>query len=155
MALGFAAALAAAPGAMVVPASAAPGATASPAVVAQVPGEIEPTVDPTDVPFPDVDEEDEEQSDAEADTLAPAFPVKPSTVVPDSVRFGRGTSLPTAGGAPAETLGYKPPGVGVGAAAQPPVAMRKERRTPFGIHPAAFFVVLLVGHVFIVRAVTN
>lgn len=151
LALGFAVILAAAPGAIVVPAEAEPGAAASPARVEQEPISPEVQGDQADEPW--TDEKDEEESEAEADSLAPAFPVKPTPVVPDSVRFGKGALLP--GGAPAETLGYKPPGVGIGAAATPPAAKPKARRTPFGIHPAAFFVLLAAGHIFIVRAVTD
>ncbi|MEK7316489.1 MAG: hypothetical protein AAB011_09930 [Candidatus Eisenbacteria bacterium] len=147
MALGFAAALAAASGAVVIQADAAS---------ARVNQELD------DAPIPDdaaddvwVDEEDEAgESDAEADTSAPALLVKPGTVIPDSLLSGKGAFLP-AGGALPETLGYKAPGVGIGAAAKPEVAKPKEKRTPFGIHPAAFFVVLLAGHVFLVRAVTD
>lgn len=139
MALGFAVILAATPGAIVVPASAAPAAVAAPARVGQEPNDPPIPEDPVDVPWPD----EEEESDAEADSLAPGFLVKPSIVIPDSLRSGKGASIPL-GGAPAETLSVKPP------AAKP-----KERRTPFGIHPAVFFIALLAGHIFIVGAVTD
>ena len=147
MALGLAATLAAAPGAVVVQADAAT------VRVDQEPGDAPIPDDPADEVWVEEDEE-EPESDAKADTSDSALPVKPATVIPDSLRFGKGTFLP-AGGAPAETLGYKPPGVGVGATAKPAAAKPKEKRTPFGIHPAAFFVVLLAGHVFLVRAVTD
>ncbi len=147
MALGLAAALAAASSAVVIHADAAP------ARADQEPGDTPVPDDPADEVWVD-EEEEEDESDAKADTSAPALPVKPAAVIPDSLRSGKGAFLP-AGGAPAETLGYKPPGVGIGAAAKPVPAKPKEKRTPFGIHPAAFFVVLLVGHVFLVRAVTD
>ncbi|MEK7348977.1 MAG: hypothetical protein AABZ94_08905 [Candidatus Eisenbacteria bacterium] len=152
MALGFAVVLAATPGAIAVPASAAPAAVAAPARVGQEPNDPLLPEDPADEPW--TGEEEDEESDAEADSSAPRFLVKPSIVIPDSLRSGKGAFIP-AGGAPAETLAYKPPGVGIGAGAKPPAAKPKERRTPFGIHPAAFFVVLLAGHIFIVRAVTD
>ncbi|HEY6571685.1 MAG TPA: hypothetical protein VI198_00065 [Candidatus Eisenbacteria bacterium] len=153
MALGFAVALAASPGAIVVPASAAPGSADATAGVSQAPSEIEPPADPADEPW--TDDEDDDESDVPPDSLGRAFPVKPSSIVPDSLRTGTGATLPVGGGAPAETLGYTPPVVGPGAAAQPPVPVRKERRTLFGIHPAAFFAALIVAHVVIVRAVTD
>ncbi|HEU4725877.1 MAG TPA: hypothetical protein VFU59_11370, partial [Candidatus Eisenbacteria bacterium] len=53
------------------------------------------------------------------------------------------------GGAPSETLGFMP--AGVGAAPVKP----KVRGTPFGIHPAALFAALLAAHVFLVRWVTD
>ena len=147
MALGLAAALAAVSGAVSIEADAAP------VRVDQDPGDVPVPDDPADDVW--VDEEDEEvESDAVADTSAAAILVKPATVIPDSLRSGKGAFLP-AGGAPAETLGYTPPGVGVGAAAKPAVAKPKEKRTPFGIHPAAFFLVLLAGHIFLVRAVAD
>jgi len=66
-----------------------------------------------------------------------------------------------------ESLQYIPPGIGAAGtagaagtgaagakpgstAAKPPV-----RRTPFGIHPAAFYVLLAAGHIFLVKAVTD
>jgi len=153
MALGFAAALAAAPGAIVVPASAAPGSADATVGVGQAPGEFEQPEDPADEPW--TDDEDDEESNVPSDSLGQVFPVKPSSIVPDSLRTGSGATLPVGGGAPAETLGYTPPVVGPGAVAKPPVPVKKERRTPFGIHPAAFFAALVVAHVFIVRAVTN
>ena len=150
MALGFAVILAATPGAFVVPASAAPAAVAAPARVGQEPDDPLIPEDPADVPWTD----EEEESDAEADSLAPGFLVKPSIVIPDSLRSGKGASIPV-GGAPAETLSFKPPGVGIGAGDKPPAAKPKERRTPFGIHPAVFFIALLAGHIFVVGAVTD
>lgn len=157
------------------PAGAATGAAAAPAEVAQEPTD-QPIDQPTDPQFPDEtevtwpDEEEEEEGGAEAagaDTLAPALPVKPTPAASDSTRSGEGarfapdstgarggTMLPVGGGAPAETLGYKPSGVGVGGTKT--ASVKPKERGPFlGIHPAAFFLLLAAGHIFIVRTVAD
>lgn len=155
LALGFAALLAAAPGANVVPAVAETGAAAGASEVRQEP--IEPPEDPAEQPFipPDEDEEEEEAEDAVPDSLPTALPMKQDSIPPDSLRSGSGSSLPS-GAAPAETLGFKPPGVGAAPGAKPVVAPKpKERRTLFGIHPAAIFAVLIAGHILLVGLVTD
>ncbi|HEU4725309.1 MAG TPA: hypothetical protein VFU59_08435 [Candidatus Eisenbacteria bacterium] len=154
LALGFAVLLAAAPGASVVPAVAATRASAE---VRQEP--IDPTEDPNDVPFvppTDGDEEEDEEDESDTDSLPPqpAYPDKPNSIVPDSLRTGGASSIPF-GGAPSETLGFKPAGVGADPTAKAAPVKPKVRGTPFGIHPAALFAALLAAHVFLVRWVTD
>lgn len=153
LALGFAVLLAALPGASVVPAIAGTDASASVTAVSQEPiDDPNPPDDNSDDNWTE-DENEDNQDNTQLPDSTSIFPNKANPIVPDSIRFGAGTSLPSKGAEP-ETLGYKPAGVGVapGAAA---AAKPKERRTPFGIHPAALFVVLLAGHIFLVRAVTD
>ena len=98
---------------------------------------------------PEEEPEDEEEPGTEPPTM------KPPPTVPDSLRKIPAATLPV-GGAPVETLVVRPGNVlgrpDVTAAQAPPP---KVSRTPFGLHPAAIFAVLVVGHVFLVRAVTD
>jgi len=76
----------------------------------------------------------------------------PPLAPPDSLRSK--AALPTPGGAPLETLVVMPKNV-LGTKGKPAVAPPKKKGTPFGIHPVAIFAVLIAGHVFLVRAVTD
>jgi len=152
LALGFAVFLAAIPGASVVPAVAGTSAAASVSAVSQDPNDPNPPDDNSDDNW--TEDEDNQDNQVLPDSLPEGLQDKPASIVPDSVRFGAGSSLPS-GSAPPETLGFKAPGVGIGPPVKAVAVKPKERRTPFGIHPAALFAVLIVGHVFLVRAVTK
>jgi hypothetical protein len=89
----------------------------------------------------------------EPGTVPPTM--KPPPTVPDSLRKIPAAALPV-GGAPVETLVVRPGNVlGRPEATAPQAPTPKGSRTPFGLHPAAIFAVLVVGHVFLVRAVTD
>jgi hypothetical protein len=97
--------------------------------------------------------EEEPEEEEEPGTVPPTM--KPPPTVPDSLRKIPAAALPV-GGAPVETLVVRPGNVlGRPEATAPQAPTPKGSRTPFGLHPAAIFAVLVVGHVFLVRAVTD
>ncbi|HSQ61174.1 MAG TPA: hypothetical protein VLT84_12225 [Acidobacteriota bacterium] len=98
------------------------------------------------------DEDDGEEDDEGEDGDVEPTPVKP--VEPDSTIKRPAATLPS-GAAPMETLGVTRPPVGAARPGATPPPPPQERGTILGLHPALFFAALLVGHVFIVRAVTD
>jgi len=170
-ALGLAALLAAFPLAALVPFHAAfaepAAAQATVAVAQQAPNDPNqpknPPIDtdPDDAPWPGDDDEDNPPNQPPVDQgVQPAVPnTQPSDVptekatpaLPDSVLKAK--TLPHAGGGALDTLEFKPAGAG---AKRPPLAPKPvERRPYFGLHPAVFFLGLLAGHIFLVRAITG
>jgi hypothetical protein len=145
----------------------APSAPSEPRPSLQTPEEPEPGSGEGEEDFEDEEEgEEEPPAPFEPEPPAPDSLAKLRAVSPDSLAKLRAVSpdslakLPAAtlpsGAAPTETLGVTRPAVGsvrpgVGTAPPPP----KERGTILGLHPAVFFAALIVGHVFIVRAVTD
>jgi hypothetical protein len=149
-------------------ASAAPYATQAPAAVTQEnPNTTPPDADPDDAPWPGDDDEDNDSNDipmnpidqgasGEDSTGVPSVfpPEKGVTAMPDSVLQAK-TTTPKAAGAGLDTLEFRPPGApfkrpGAARAARP-----AERKPFFGLHPAVLFLGLLVGHIFVVRAVNE
>lgn len=149
------------------PAGPAPSAAGGPRPSLQTPEEPEPGSGEGEEDFEDEEEgEEEPPAPFEPEPPAPDSLAKLRAVSPDSLAKLRALSpdslmkLPAAtlpsGAAPMETLGVTKPAVGTsragaGTVAAPP----KERGTILGLHPAVFFAALIVGHVFIVRAVTD
>lgn len=99
------------------------------------------------------DGDEGEEDEGEEGEPEPA-PVKPAPDVPDSLLKRPPATLPS-GAAPMETLGVTKPPVGSARQGVVPPAQPKEKGTIFGLHPAVFFAALIVGHVFVVRAVTD
>lgn len=120
-------------------ASPAGGAGAVPATVRQEPPPDEGPLAPEPI----------EPDDGDDDDGPPAM--EPPPVVPDSLR---NKPAPQVGGAPIETLIVVPKNVLGKPTATAPAAPKK-KGIPFGIHPIAILAVLAVGHVFLVRAVTD
>ncbi|HEU4335219.1 MAG TPA: hypothetical protein VFT32_12050 [Candidatus Eisenbacteria bacterium] len=150
------------------PAEPAPSERSEARPTLQTPEEPEPGSGEGEEEFGDEGEEGEEEPPVpfEPEPIAPDSLAKLRAATPDSLAKLRAatpdslTKLPAAtlpsGAAPLETLGVTKPPVGavrpgVGAAPAPP----KERGTILGLHPAVFFAALIVGHVFIVRLVTD
>lgn len=128
------------------PRGGAPAASASPDVLAQAEPET-PTPDVQTPTFED-DDDDANQDDNTVDEPIPPDPNEKITpAVPDSLL--KTLNAPPGNAAPFDTLGAKPPA----AVRKPLNAPPAERRTPLGLHPAVFFLGLLVGHIFVVRAV--
>lgn len=92
----------------------------------------------------------EEDDDGEVEPT----PMKPVPDVPDSLKKLPAATLPS-GAAPMETLGVTKPALGSVRPGATPPAAPKEKGTILGLHPAVFFAALIVGHVFVVRAVTD
>jgi hypothetical protein len=106
--------------------------------------------DPGDPGLPDPGDDG---GDAGDENPPPPIPEKPAPDEPDSLSRIPAATLPS-GSAPMETLGVtrRPPTAPRPGATPPPV---KERNTPFGLHPIAILAVLVVGHIFLVRAVSD
>lgn len=138
-------------------ASAAPAAAPPPS--SEVLAQADPTptpdtsTDPDDAEWPeDQDDNDNppttDQPTPTTDQAAP--PVDKGTeAAPDSTLKAKSLPTPAAGGL--DTLGVRPSGV----PKKPLGAPVAERKPFFGIHPAIFYLGLLVGHIFVVRAVTD
>jgi hypothetical protein len=167
-ALGLAALLAAFPVAAFVPlhpAFAEPAASQATVAVAQQepsdpnqPKNPPIDTDPDDAPWPGDDEDNPPNppntgvQPAEPNAQPSDVPTEKATpALPDSVLKAK--TLPHAGGGALDTLEFKPAGVG---AKRPPLAPKPvERRPYFGLHPAVFFLGLLAGHIFLVRAING
>jgi hypothetical protein len=142
----------------------APPAAAFPVLLAQAPDNSF-----GDVPNAEPDESDstgDEDQGSPADYAIPTSPDAPANPAPSDTTLEKGTTatpdsllnakttLPRTVGAGLDTLGFVPPATRA-ARRQSPVATPPERKTLLGLHPAVFFLGLVVGHILIVKAITN
>ena len=130
----------------------APAAVAAPASEVLAQGETPTTPDPGD------DDDDDWQNDNNTDQQPPTTfqpvpqpdatpPPEKGTVAEPSDSLRAKSAVPPTSG-PLDTLGVRPSGVAAKRLGAP-----AERKPFFGIHPAVLFLGILVGHIFVVRAV--